>query len=163
MLVYKPDTIVKPSIVGKVDANSEIWSYVNQLPWEEDHFKSTSSRKVCHIGNKITYNKNGNIYEDGYQDDRISAFFSRLNPSWGVGLAMKYEKGGIIGRHRDSTGYGRVAHSVSSCEFVFELEKRKYRIPANTVISFPTKVLHSAYHLGDCERTVLCCWEFTPK
>lgn len=162
MLLYKTDTIVRPSIVGKVDSD-EIWNYVANLPFERDHFKSTSSREVCHIGKKITYNRDGNVYQEGYKDERISSFFSRLNSDWGVGLAMKYEKGGRIGLHRDSTGYGIVAHSISSCEFYFELDNKKYRIPANTVISFPTKVPHSAYHLGDCERFVLCCWEFTPK
>ena len=92
MLLYNTDTIVRPSIVGKVDSD-EIWNYVNSLPFENDHFKSTSSRKVCHIGKKITYHRDGNVYEDGYQDERISTFFSRLNSDWGVGLAMKYEKG----------------------------------------------------------------------
>ena len=79
------------------------------------------------------------------------------------GLAMKYQPGGEISLHRNSTGYGRIAYSISSCEFIFQLEDIKYRIPANNVISFPAKVPHAAYHIGDHERLVLCCWEFTPK
>ena len=163
MLIYKTKTPVRPSIVGTVSEETGIWDYVRQLPWESDHYKSTTKRTVCHIKKKITYNPNGNIYEEGYKDSRIAAFFHHLNPDWGIGLALNYESGGKIGTHRDSTGYGRLAHSISSCKFIFELAGIKYRIPANKVISFPTKVPHAAYHIGNHERLVLCCWEYTPK
>ena len=163
MLLYKEKTKIEPSIVGVVNPLSGIWSYINNLPWEDDEYKSTKGRQVCHIANKVTYKVGGNIYQHGHQDTRISNFFSRLYPEWGIGLAMKYQPGGEIGLHRDSTGYGRIAYSISSCEFIFQLEDIKYRIPANNVISFPAKVPHAAYHIGDHERLVLCCWEFTPK
>ncbi|MEM1167505.1 MAG: hypothetical protein AAGJ08_00040 [Cyanobacteria bacterium P01_H01_bin.35] len=151
---------MKPTKIGRVDPNSGIWDYLNQLPFKHDTYKTTVKRKILAIKTEIQYKYNGNIYLPGYRDERVEAFLSRIMPTWGTALVLRYEPGGKISPHRDTTGYGRTVCTVSSEPYILTLDTVHYKILANTVISFPSKTVHSAHHETNNTRLVLCCWEF---
>ncbi len=74
---------MKPTKIGRVDPNSGIWDYLNQLPFKHDTYKTTVKRKILAIKTEIRYKYNGNIYLPGYRDERVEAFLSRIMPTWG--------------------------------------------------------------------------------
>jgi Uncharacterized iron-regulated protein len=148
-------------LIGKVSPETGIWEHISNMKFVEDSFKSTKNRSVVPLRRDVKPTPDGNHEcELGMRDKRTEAFITRIMNNWGIGLILKYEKSGYIKPHRDGNGYGHKVVSVSSCDYELTIDNHRFDIPANTIISFNSKLLHSAKHSSDNNRYVICAWEY---
>ena len=157
-----------PLLVNLHGVLDSAWiEHIKTLPFQEDTYKSSSGRTIVPINYKIVPAGPGkHKRERALIDHRIQKFlikFLKLNPV--VGLVLKYQPGGRISQHRDGNGYGPKAFSVSSTDYFLGLrkddgEQAVYRVGANQVISFPSKLVHWAWHETNEERLSIIGWTY---
>ena len=142
--------------------------HVNTFSFQEDKYKSSSRRKVVPINWDITPAGPGKHTRVRARVDlRIQKFLVKfLKTCYTVGLVLKYQPDGRISKHRDGNGYGPVAVSVSSTDYFLGLQQEDgtetvYHVGANQVISFPSKLVHWAWHETNDERLVILGWSYS--
>ena len=153
---------------GFVDS---VWlEYVKTLTFQEDIYSSNSGRTIVPIALRIIPAGPGKHKREFVGiDKRIRKLFLRyLKCDPIIALVEKLESNSKIQEHRDSNGYGPLAYCVSSTEYFFGLKKDNgeqavYRIRANQLISYPSKLVHWAWHETNEERYTLTGWKYTGR
>ena len=158
----------RPLLVNTLGVLDSVWvEHIKTLPFEKDDYRSSSGRTVVPINYKITpAGKGKHRRTKGIVDKRVHKFLLRYlkyNPL--VGLVLKYQPGGQIDKHRDGNGYGPLAISVSSTDYYLGLRKDNgeqavYLVRANQIISFPSKLVHWAWHDTNEERFAIIGWTY---
>lgn len=128
------------------------------LNYKKDPYKSTMKRQVIEL--KSAFDRSNNQLEviEGYRHLELEKFCNSIMPTWEIGLIMKYEAGGKIGIHRDQSGYGKKARSVSTIDFDFFIGNKNQKIQAGEVIEFDSKVPHGVLKI-ERERFAIATWE----
>lgn len=148
-----------------------IWAdYIRTLPFDEDDYRSSAGRTTLPINYKISPAGSGKHRRTkGYRNHRINCFLLKnLKHAPFIGLALNYEPRGKISPHRDGNGYGPLAISVSDTDYYLGLRKDDgeqaiYFVGAHQLISFPSKLVHWAWHKGDHERFALIGWHYDSR
>lgn len=159
-------------IIGRVELKSFVdWCQSMEGFLIDDPYKSGIKRKVTVVGNGIDYfsvdGKKKLLVKDGLKIEKVEKFINKVKgwEDWSLdrdlALLLKYELGGGIKMHRDSSGYGRQAAIVSSCGYQFSHGKEKYDCKEGVVYQFDSKVLHG---VKSCqERWSLAWWKLDEK
>ena len=157
------------SVVNVHGVLNTAWiEYVKTLTFQKDNYKSSSGRTIVPINWDITPVGAGKHKRvRALVDQRIQKFLVKfLKTCYTVGLVLKYQPGGRINKHRDANGYGPLAVSVSSTDFNLGLQHEDgteviYNVGANQVISFPSKLVHWAWHDTYEERLAIIGWSYS--
>ncbi|MGB3513840.1 MAG: hypothetical protein WBA93_32465 [Microcoleaceae cyanobacterium] len=154
-LELKPKQLIKQIGVTDADALEE---YMKTLEFGQDQYKAANNRKILPIKHQFVGHYSKPMVAQGYRDERIEKFLDIAYPGWEIALALHYRPGGNVDLHRDATGYGQLAISVSSTDFVFRIENERHECQRGAIYLFRTKVLHGTEPL-DRERFTIVAWK----
>lgn len=154
-------------VIGKIDLSNFVGWCEEMDPYlADDPYKSGIKRKVAVIGNGIDYfsvdGKKKLLVVDGLKIKKVEDFIRKVDDyqDWSLNndlcLLLKYQKGGGIKMHRDSSGYGKMAAIVSSSDYEFNHGGKKYDCKAGLIYQFDSKVLHGVKNCKD--RWSLAWW-----
>lgn len=151
-----PNQLIKK--IGTTDADA-LAEHLKSLNFINDYYRAANKRKILPIKHRFVGGqpKKKPVVGNGHRDSRIENFLDKVYPQWDIALAMHYHPGGNVEMHRDATGYGQLAVSVSSTDFVFNIGGEKHDCQRGNIYLFRSKVPHGILPV-ETDRYALVAW-----